>query len=70
MRPIGSVAWAISAATPGWQIMRLLVGTLIVFGCVFGSYAQMGGHLQVLWQPFEFVIILGAAIGAFIIGNV
>ncbi len=29
----------------------------------------MGGHLEVLWQPFEFVIILGAAIGAFIIAN-
>lgn len=49
--------------------MRLIVGTLIVFACVFGSYAAMGGHLEVLWQPFEFVIILGAAIGAFVIGN-
>ena len=49
--------------------MRLIVGAIIVFACVFGSYAAMGGHLQVLWQPFEFVIILGAAIGAFIIGN-
>ncbi|WP_460448502.1 flagellar motor stator protein MotA [Alsobacter sp. SYSU BS001988] len=49
--------------------MRLIVGTIIVFVCVFGSYAVMGGHLEVLWQPFEFVIILGAAIGAFVIGN-
>jgi chemotaxis protein MotA len=49
--------------------MRLIVGTLIVFLCVFGGYAAMGGHLLVLWQPFEFVIILGAAIGAFVIGN-
>ncbi|PSC05986.1 flagellar motor stator protein MotA [Alsobacter soli] len=49
--------------------MRLIVGTILVFVCVFGSYAVMGGHLEVLWQPFEFVIILGAAIGAFIIGN-
>ena len=49
--------------------MRLIVGAIIVFICVFGSYAAMGGHLLVLWQPFEFVIILGAAIGAFIIGN-
>ncbi|GGH20108.1 flagellar motor stator protein MotA [Alsobacter metallidurans] len=49
--------------------MRLIVGTILVFACVFGSYAMMGGHLEVLWQPFEFVIILGAAIGAFIIGN-
>ncbi|WP_181707299.1 flagellar motor stator protein MotA [Chthonobacter rhizosphaerae] len=49
--------------------MRLIVGTLVVFACVFGGYAAMGGKLYVLWQPFEFVIILGAAIGAFIIGN-
>jgi chemotaxis protein MotA len=49
--------------------MRLIVGTIIVFVCVLGSYAAMGGHLGVLWQPFEYVIILGAAIGAFIIGS-
>ncbi|HEV7335980.1 MULTISPECIES: flagellar motor stator protein MotA [Bosea] len=49
--------------------MRLIVGTIIVFACVFGGYAAMGGKLLVLWQPFEFVIILGAAMGAFIIGN-
>ena len=49
--------------------MRLIVGTIIVFVCVFGGYAAMGGKLLVLWQPFEFVIILGAAIGAFVIAN-
>lgn len=49
--------------------MRLIIGTLLVFACVFGGYAAMGGHIAVLWQPFEFVIILGAAIGAFVIGN-
>lgn len=49
--------------------MRLIVGILIVFASVFGGYLGVGGHVQVLWQPFEFVIILGAAIGAFVIGN-
>jgi len=49
--------------------MRLIIGIIVVFGCVFGGYAALGGHLEVLWQPWEFVIILGAAIGAFIIGN-
>nr|WP_181703725.1 flagellar motor stator protein MotA [Chthonobacter albigriseus] len=49
--------------------MRLIVGVIVVFACVFGGYMAMGGHIEVLWQPFEFVIILGAAIGAFIIGN-
>ena len=41
--------------------MRLIIGAIMVFACVFGSYSAMGGHLLVLWQPFEFVIILGAA---------
>lgn len=29
----------------------------------------MGGHLMIIWQPFEFVIIGGSAIGIFIIAN-
>lgn len=29
----------------------------------------MGGHLGVIWQPFEFVIIGGSAIGIFIVAN-
>ena len=49
--------------------MRLVVGIIVVFASVLGGYAAMGGHLEVLWQPFEAVIILGAAIGAFVIGN-
>jgi chemotaxis protein MotA len=49
--------------------MRLIVGSIIVVLCVFGGYAAMGGKLGVLWQPWEYVIILGAAIGAFVIGN-
>jgi chemotaxis protein MotA len=49
--------------------MRMIVGTIIVFLCVFGGYAAIGGKLGVLWQPWEYVIILGAAIGAFVIGN-
>lgn len=49
--------------------MKLIIGTIIVVACVFGGYAAMGGKLGVLWQPWEYVIILGAAIGAFIIGN-
>ena len=49
--------------------MRLIVGIIVVFASVLGGYAAMGAHLEVLWQPFEGVIILGAAIGAFVIGN-
>lgn len=49
--------------------MRFIVGIIVVLVCVFGGYSAMGGHVEVLWQPFEFVIILGAAVGAFIIAN-
>ena len=49
--------------------MFFIVGILMVFGSVLGGYVAADGHLGVLWQPFEFVIIFGAMIGAFIIGN-
>ena len=49
--------------------MFLLIGAATVFGCVFGGYALSGGNLFVLWQPFEYIIILGAATGAYVIGN-
>ncbi|KKB84731.1 flagellar motor protein MotA [Devosia limi DSM 17137] len=49
--------------------MRLIVGSILVLVSVFGGYMAIGGKIDVLWQPFEFVIILGAAVGAFVIGN-
>ena len=49
--------------------MLLLVGMFLVTISVFGGFVALGGHLMVLWQPFEFVIIAGAALGAFIIAN-
>tara|TARA_R110000787_G_scaffold103274_8_gene209825 strand:- start:671 stop:1534 length:864 start_codon:yes stop_codon:yes gene_type:complete len=49
--------------------MFVIIGTVVVFACVLGGYMAMGGKIGVLWQPFEVVIIVGAAIGAFIIGN-
>lgn len=49
--------------------MRLIIGIIVVIACVVGGYLGVGGHMMVLWQPYEFVIILGAAIGAFVIGN-
>jgi chemotaxis protein MotA len=49
--------------------MRLIIGTIVVIAAVIGGYLAMGGHLEVLIQPFEAVIILGAAAGAYIIGN-
>ncbi|MEQ1663767.1 MAG: flagellar motor stator protein MotA [Bdellovibrionales bacterium] len=46
-----------------------LVGGLIVIICVFGGYLLNGGHLHVIWQPFELMIIGGAALGAFVTAN-
>jgi len=47
----------------------VIVGYLVVVGSVFGGYALMGGHFGVLFQPLEVLIIGGAALGAFIVGN-
>lgn len=49
--------------------MRLLIGVVIIVVSVIGGYLAQGGHLEVLIQPFEALIILGAAMGAFVIGN-
>ncbi len=49
--------------------MNLILGSIIVLACVLGGFAVQGGHLLSLWQPFELVIILGAAAGAFVIAN-
>ena len=29
----------------------------------------MGGHVMVIWQPWEYVIICGSALGTFIVAN-
>ncbi|MFN3546931.1 MAG: flagellar motor stator protein MotA [Mesorhizobium sp.] len=49
--------------------MGILIGLVVTFGCVLGGFMAMGGHIEVLLQPWEFVIILGAAIGVFLIAN-
>ena len=49
--------------------MLVIVGYLVVMGCVFGGFALAGGHLASLWQPIELLMIGGAAVGAFIVGN-
>ena len=49
--------------------MLLIIGAIIVTICTLGGYAAMGGHIGVLWQPFEAVIICGAALGGYIIAN-
>ncbi|OQW49882.1 MAG: flagellar motor stator protein MotA [Proteobacteria bacterium SG_bin7] len=45
------------------------VGVAVVLICVFGGFLAAGGHMHVLFQPFEMIIIFGAALGGFIIAN-
>lgn len=49
--------------------MGVLIGLLIAVGSLIGGFAAMGGHVAVLWQPWELVIILGTAIGTYFIAN-
>ena len=48
-----------------------IAGICIVFVMVFGGYAMAGGKIGIILHslPFEMMIILGAALGAFVIGN-
>lgn len=48
--------------------MFWILGVVITFGCVAGGYAPHG-DFGVLFQPLEFLIILGAGAGAFLQGN-
>lgn len=47
------------------------VGILVVFIMVFGGFILAGGHMSVILKaaPLELMIIGGAALGAYIIGN-
>ena len=49
--------------------MNFIIGLVVAIGSVLGGYAALGGHLEVLFQPFEFIIICGAALGIFIVAN-
>jgi chemotaxis protein MotA len=42
---------------------------VIAIGSLLGGFIAMGGHVAVIWQPWEFLIIGGIALGIFIIGN-
>jgi len=48
--------------------MKFIIGLIVIIACLYIGYTSSGGSLAALWQPFEVVIILGGAIGAFIIG--
>jgi chemotaxis protein MotA len=49
--------------------MFAIIGILVVIGAVAGGYLFEHGHLRVLMQPAELLIIGGAALGTLLIGN-
>ncbi|MBP1861853.1 flagellar motor stator protein MotA [Rhizobium herbae] len=49
--------------------MNIIIGFLLTLGCILGGFIAMGGHMEVLNQPFELLIIGGAGIGGYIMAN-
>jgi len=48
--------------------MFFIIGIVVVFGSVILGYLIHGGNLKILYQPSEFIIIFGSAIGSILIG--
>jgi chemotaxis protein MotA len=49
--------------------LLVIIGYVVVVASVFGGFVMNGGHLAALWQPLELLMIAGAALGAFFVGN-
>ncbi len=49
--------------------MLFIIGIIVVFGSVGWGFVLSHGQLAALWQPFEVLIIVGAALGAYLISN-
>src|ERR1700685_1502954 len=49
--------------------MFVIIGIVVVFGCVVAGYLMEHGNLKVLVQPAELVILGGAAVGTVLIAN-
>lgn len=49
--------------------MFAVVGILIVFGAVIGGFLMEKGHIVVLVQPAELLILVGAATGTLLVAN-
>jgi chemotaxis protein MotA len=49
--------------------MFAIIGILVVFGAVIGGFLMEKGHLAVLIQPAELIILTGAATGTLLVAN-
>jgi chemotaxis protein MotA len=49
--------------------MFVIIGIVVVFGCIVAGYLMEHGNLKVLMQPAELVIIGGASLGTVLVAN-
>src|SRR5881392_2588999 len=49
--------------------MFAIIGIVVVIGSVVGGYLLSHGNMKVLFQPYEMLIIMGAAMGTLLIAN-
>jgi chemotaxis protein MotA len=49
--------------------MIVIVGCIVVIGCVLTGFSMAGGHVGALIHPSEFVTIGGAALGALLVSS-
>jgi len=49
--------------------MFAIIGIVIVFGAVIGGFLMEKGHIMVLVQPAEVLILVGAAVGTLLVAN-
>ncbi|MBO3275325.1 flagellar motor stator protein MotA [Pseudomonas schmalbachii] len=49
--------------------MAKIIGIIVVLGSILGGYTLSGGKIAAIIQPFELLIIGGAALGAFLQAN-
>jgi len=49
--------------------MNIGAGWIIAFGCSIGGFLWLGGHIEQLWVPQEYLIIFGAGLGTLMASN-
>jgi len=47
--------------------MFVIIGFIVVTGCVLTGFVLSGGHIMALWQPYEVLVIGGSSFGALIV---
>ncbi|HET7410759.1 MAG TPA: motility-associated protein, partial [Paracoccaceae bacterium] len=61
------LAWSLQRAEA--EFVGFILGLIVILGSLLGGFVAMGGHVGVLWQPWEYVIICGTALGTYMIAN-